>query len=201
MTTLFGQKNLNQTLDVLFTSKARVAVLRLLLLDPVRPYYQRQVEAATALPLRAVQRELDRLTTAGLLYRRVEGNRTYYHVDRQFPLFPELRAMFLKTGTPLERFRGALALEESVRLAFLIQDAGKILVVSNGGKRPVAAPPPQCAVEAQSVETFVRILYESPATYAPYLSEGVDVLGRRDDVVWRHIEAAGFTVAKAKGVA
>ena len=87
------------------------------MLDPHRAYYQRQIEAATGQPLRAIQRELDRLTSVGLLYRHTEGNRTYHQVDVQFPLFPELRSMVLKTVEPEERLRGLLACDEAVRLA------------------------------------------------------------------------------------
>lgn len=65
----------NEALSTIFASAARVAVLRVLLIDPTRPYYQRQLEAACKLPIRAIQRELDRLTKIGLLYRHVEGNR------------------------------------------------------------------------------------------------------------------------------
>jgi len=34
----------------------------------------------------------------------------------------------------------------------------------------------------------------------PYLVRGADVLGRREDVIWRHIAAAGYDVKKGEGV-
>ena len=170
------------------------------MLDPLRAYYQRQIEAATNLPIRAVQRELDRLSSISLLYRRAEGNRAYYQVDMQFPLFPELRSMILKTVEPAERLRGMLALDESARLAFLCESEGRVLVVTTAGKRPSLATPGALSIEVMSTDEFVRALSEHPASIEPFLVRGVDLLGRREDVIWRRIEVAGYEVAKGKGV-
>jgi hypothetical protein len=51
-----------------------------------------------------------------------------------------------------------------------------------------------------SSEEFVRALAEDRERLRPFLGEGTDILGRRDDVIWRHIEAAGFLVQKGAGV-
>ena len=51
----------SKTLAVIFASSARVAVLRVFMLDPLRTYYQRQLESATGMAIRGVQRELERL--------------------------------------------------------------------------------------------------------------------------------------------
>jgi predicted nucleotidyltransferase len=84
-------------LETLFTSKARVAVLELLLLGSPSRFYLRQIAALTGQPVRAVQRELARLTSAGLLKETREGNRKYYQANREASVFPELRALLLKT--------------------------------------------------------------------------------------------------------
>lgn len=195
-----GQSALNDALLGIFTSGARVAVLRVLMLDPLRAYYQRQIEAATGLPIRAIQRELERLTSIAMLYRRVEGNRTYYQVDMQFPLFPELRSMILKTSAPQERLRGLLALDEAVRLAFLCESEGRVLIVTSGAKRPDLTERGPFVLDVMTSEEFTRALSEDPAFLEPYLVRGVDLLGRRDDVIWRRIETAGYAVEKGKGV-
>ena len=201
MTYNISQSASQDALAVLFVSKARVAVLRLFLIDPSRSYYQRQVEAATGLAIRAVQRELERLTSVGLFYRRQDGNRIYYHTDRASPLFPELRAMVLKTCDPEERLRAALAVDDSVRLAFLLRDAGRVLVVKKAGRGAEGLSHPPYTVKVVSSEDFSRALREAPQTLAPFLREGVDILGRRDDALWHQIEKAGFGVEKGKGVA
>jgi hypothetical protein len=187
-------------LDQLFGSAARVAVLKALLLDPGRPYYQRQLESATHTPLRGVQRELDRLTALGLLFRRKEGNRVYFQVNRGHPLFPDLRAILLKEGSRIDRLRGALTQDDAVRLALLSEDAAKVLIVLQSGRRLAAAIPTDLESEIINDEEFLQLLQGSSDRVAPYLARGVDVLGRRDDVLWRHIEAAGYSVAKGAGV-
>jgi predicted nucleotidyltransferase len=75
-----------------------MAVLQLLLLNSASRYYLRQIATLTGLPVRAVQRELARLASAGLLFETGEGNRKYYQADRQASVFPDLRALLLKTA-------------------------------------------------------------------------------------------------------
>ena len=188
------------TLATLFGSVARETVLRVFMLDPLRAYYQRQIEGATNLSIRAVQRELERLASIELLYRHEEGNRAYYQVDMSFPLFPELRSIVLKTSSPADRLRGELAIDESVELAFLCEAEGRALMVLSGDVRPGLAAPNGYTLEVMSMDAFERALAESPDELAPFLDRGVDLLGRRDDVVWRRIAAAGFHVEKGAGV-
>jgi len=200
MTSIISQYTHEDALLAVFSSSARVAVIRVFMLDPLRAYYQRQIEMATGLPIRAVQRELDRFTSIGLLYRRVEGNRTYYQVDMQFPLFPELRSMMTKAGSPEERLRAALAMDDTVRLAFLNRQEKRILIVTTTGRRPNCGEPGAFQTDVMSTEEFARVLAGNREVLDPFLSKGVDLLGRREDVVWRRIEAAGYQVEKDKGV-
>ncbi len=81
----------------LFTSQARVAVLKLLLLSPDQRFYLREVVAKAGLAVRAVQIEVARLAASGLLLSSVEGNRKYYQANRSAPIFLELRSILLKT--------------------------------------------------------------------------------------------------------
>ncbi len=187
-------------LATLFASKARATVLRVFAIDPRRPYYQRQIETATGLAIRAVQRELERLSTLGLLYRHVEGNRTYYRVDPQFPLFAELQAMVLKTAEPVDRLRATIAMAEGVRLAFLSETGDRVLVVTSGPVSSALAVSDPFQVETVTTEEFLAALSERRETLDPFLRRGADLLGRRDDVLWRRIEVAGYQVKKGKGV-
>ncbi|MCL7451719.1 MAG: hypothetical protein M8467_01585 [Anaerolineae bacterium] len=83
-------------LEVLFSSGARVQILRLFLLHPDRQFYQRELERETEQPIRAVQREVARLSEIDLLLRSEEGNRVYYQVNPDFPLLDELTALLEK---------------------------------------------------------------------------------------------------------
>lgn len=195
-----SSQSTSPSLLAVFASNARIAVLRVFVLDPSRAYYQRQIEGATGLPIRAVQRELDRFAQVGLLYRREEGNRTYYQVDTQFELFPELRAIFLKMAEPVDRVRGLLSVDPAVRMVFLNETGDRVLAVTSGGKLPDLPGPRAFAMEAMSEDEFARLLAERPERLEPYLARGVDLLGRREEVIWRRIEASGYDVKKGKGV-
>lgn len=96
-------------LETLFSSKARVEILRLFLLHPERRYYQREIERETGQSIRTVQREVQRLVDAGLLERSAEGNRVLFGLDPAFSLLTELQALF---GAPAvsERDRGRATL-------------------------------------------------------------------------------------------
>ncbi len=171
------------------------------MLDPGRGYYQRQLEAVAGVPVRGVQRELERLSSISLLFVRREGNRIYYQVDVEHPLFPELRGLVLKTSEPAERLRGRLAVDPAVRLAFLRRAEREALVVLAPGASASFENEPGFSVDAVSGDFFVKRLAERPESLANFLKEGEDMLGRREDVLWRRIEAAGFDVKKGKGVA
>lgn len=199
-TTETRQRAPEAALAAIFTSSARVAVLRVFLLDPTRAYYQRQVETASGQPLRAIQRELDRLTEAGLLYRREEGNRAYYQVDPDFALYPELRALVLKAAPPADVLRSIVALDGAVRLCFLAGDGQHALAVGTGASRPAVPLVKGIAVEALTSDEFIEALRTNRATLDPYLRDGCDLLGRREDVIWRRIDKAGYTVRKGVGV-
>ena len=57
------------------------------------------------------------------------------------------------------------------------------------------------AVEIMTSEELAQALSVRASSLEPYLVRGVDLLGRREDVIWRRIEAAGYTVQKGRGVA
>lgn len=185
----------------LLGSRARATVLRFFMLDPSRAFYQRQIEHATGLPIRAVQRELERFTEMRLLYRYAEGNRAYYQVDRQFLLYPELREAVLKTAAPLERLRGRLTASPLVRQAFYDPERERVLVVLAEGAERLDMEPGEFETDVVTSGAFVATLSERATDLAPFLAGGVDLLGRRDDVLWRRIEAAGFKVPREQGVA
>jgi len=84
-------------LQELFSSQARVDILGLFLLNPGNRFYMREAATRSGQPIRAVQRELARLEFAGLLSHTIDGNRKYYQVNKDCPIFPELKAIFLKT--------------------------------------------------------------------------------------------------------
>lgn len=201
MTKLSSQIGSVSLLGALVTSVARVTVLRVFLIDPHRAYYQRQLESATGLVIRAVQRELEKLTESGLLYRRLEGKRAYYAIDTEYPGFDSLRDLFLAGAEPLDILRAELCVLPETQLLFRNKRSNRVLLVTRDGATPeVAAAMKAYRIETMSSDTFLEHLNQSAKTLQPYLVGGEDLLGRRDDLIWRRIEAAGFKVDKGKGV-
>ena len=103
----------------LFGSEARVRVLALLLTHPDRDFYGREIGRLTGLPPRAVHRELTRLGRIGILTREERGNRVYVRLNRNHPLTPELRSIFLKTVAIGDQIRDALADVKTIAVAFI----------------------------------------------------------------------------------
>ena len=107
-------------LDALFTSQARVEVLKLFFLRSSGRHYLREISSLTDQPVRAIQRELARLEDAGLLISSVEGNRKYFRANRQSPVFPDLRALMVKTTGIGDQLKKVLQeRSDAIRSAFI----------------------------------------------------------------------------------
>lgn len=100
--------------------KARQAVLGFFFDHPDQRFYQRQVVQSLALGSGAVQRELSRLVTGGILSRTVEGRQAYYQVNRLSPVYPDLHGLVRKTMGAAGVLREALRpLAGRARVAFI----------------------------------------------------------------------------------
>jgi predicted nucleotidyltransferase len=108
-----------RTLSRLFSPAARVKVRPLFLTPPGRDFDGREIARLAGLLPRAVHRERARLTRIGLLERVRRGSRASVRVNRNHPIFPELRAIFLKTIAVGDELRGALADREGIKRAFI----------------------------------------------------------------------------------
>ncbi len=106
-------------LDKLFSSKARVEILKLFLFNPDDSFYQRQISMLTRQPIRGVQREVEKLQTLGLIEKSAQGNRLYYKVKRNCPIFEELKRILLKTTGIAEILREKLIKSDNVQIAFI----------------------------------------------------------------------------------
>lgn len=106
-------------LEALFTSKARVEVLKLFFLRSSGRHYMREISSLTDQPVRAIQRELARLEGAGLLLSKVEGNRKYFQANRQSPVFSDLRSLMVKTAGIGDQLKKILAAQsDAIQVAF-----------------------------------------------------------------------------------
>ena len=101
-------------LSDLIISKVRVKLLKLFLSQTKEMFYVRQLTRITKEEINAIRRELDHLQKAGLLKSEKRGNRLYYSVKTNFPLYPELTNLVTKsTGV------GRLIIKNRSKLGFV----------------------------------------------------------------------------------
>lgn len=108
-------------LKELFSSKARIALLNLFLLNQAKAYYLREIAAQAGLPIQAVQRETARLLKTGLIDKSASGNRVYYQVNKNCPIYADLKSIILKSSGMAGLLRQYLndAGEDDIRIAFI----------------------------------------------------------------------------------
>lgn len=81
----------------IITSKVRIKILELFLLDVNEMYHVRGVVREIKEEINAVRRELERLEKANLLKKEPRGNRLYYFVRDDYEFFGDLLSMVAKT--------------------------------------------------------------------------------------------------------
>lgn len=104
-------------LGKLFGSKTRVKILKLFLLHPNQKYYIRQLARDLELQVNSVRRELENLEKFGLLVssagaakdndpssnNKIGQEKKYFHADKDFILFEELKALIIKAQILYEK--------------------------------------------------------------------------------------------------
>jgi predicted nucleotidyltransferase len=106
-------------LEKLFSSKARVEILRLFLSNPADSFYQKQISDFTSQPIMAVQREIEKLLSLELIEKSMSGKRAYYKANRGNPIFEELKSIFLKFTGVAEALKKELTKNSGIRIAFI----------------------------------------------------------------------------------
>lgn len=111
--------------EQLFASRARARIISALALRPGERLYLRELSRLTNTDVSAAKQELDRLERLGFLTSETSGNRRYIEVNQSFPLYPELRAIALKTGGLAVALRKALESLPGIHLAFVYGSVAK----------------------------------------------------------------------------
>jgi predicted nucleotidyltransferase len=104
--------------NVLFSS-TRQKLLSALLLNSHQRIYATELANHLGVRPSTLQRDLAKCTQAGILKMSRSGNRTYFQANEDCPVFPELRALLIKTCGLVDLLRGELA-----RLSSKIKVAG-----------------------------------------------------------------------------
>ncbi len=81
----------------LITSKSRVRLLNVFLLDPSAMYHVRELVRRSREEINAVRRELAFLEKRGILTREPRANRVYYSLSKSYPFYFDLFSMGVKT--------------------------------------------------------------------------------------------------------
>jgi uncharacterized protein len=103
----------------LFTRTTQ-GVLATTVLRPEREWYLSDLASHLDVRPSSLQRTLGKLSRAGILIRREDGNRVYYRPNLKCPILEELAGIFVKTIGIADPIRAALApLAKQVRVAFI----------------------------------------------------------------------------------
>jgi predicted nucleotidyltransferase len=111
--------------DALFTTTQQ-RVLALLYGQPARSFFASELIGLTGSGSGAVQRELKRLASSGLVTVTRIGKQKHYQANAQSPVFEELRGLVVKTVAMVEPIRQALEpLADRVILALVYGSVAK----------------------------------------------------------------------------
>jgi predicted nucleotidyltransferase len=107
-------------LGELLSSKIRAEIFRNLFgIAPDTTLYMREIERRTGFAIGTVQTELKKLQRLDIIRRVRDGNRVYYSANTAHPLYPDIRALVLKTSGLADVIKNALGNEKDIRLAFV----------------------------------------------------------------------------------
>ena len=114
----------------LFTRTQR-RVLGLLYGYPDRSFYANEIVRLAGVGTGAVQRELNRLSEAGLFTVKRVGNQKHYQANRDCPIYPEIRSLVVKTFGALDEVRREVQSRgDAIDLALLHGRAAEELAAS-----------------------------------------------------------------------
>jgi len=105
MGSVFGVESIGTALF----SKGRRELLALLFSHPDRSFYLRQIVRVLGIGQGVVQRELARLSEAGVLTRTRVGHQVHYQANPKSPAFEELKSLMVKTAGVVEVLRDSLS--------------------------------------------------------------------------------------------
>ena len=107
-------------LGELLSSKIRAEIFRNLFgIAPDTALYMREIERRTGFAIGTVQTELKKLQRLDIISRVRDGNRVYYRANTAHPVYPEIRALVLKTSGLADVIVNALSNETGIRVAFV----------------------------------------------------------------------------------
>ncbi len=80
-----------------FKSKARQAIFRLYFTNPEKSFYLRELERELGIPVSMLRKELITLEKEGVFSSLRQGNLLYYSLNKEYPIYNEIKAIIFKT--------------------------------------------------------------------------------------------------------
>ncbi len=121
-----GIKNRTTALGDALFSGLQQRLLSLLYGQPARSFYGNELLRLTASGRGALQRELAKLVSSGLVTVSQIGNQKHYQADPHAPIFDELRSIVIKTFGLADVLKGALVGHaDRIRVAFIYGSVAK----------------------------------------------------------------------------
>ena len=112
-------------LEKLFTSKVRVKLLKLLVLNPDREFYIRELERELKENVNSIRRQLNNLEKIEIVKKRKEGNLLLYSFNPFGIISSELKQMILKTVGSFKLIKESLQSLKGIKFAFIFGSFAK----------------------------------------------------------------------------
>ena len=107
-------------LRALISSKTRIELLKILVLNPESAFHINELSRRTGFSPRGVEKELKNLLSGGILKKEVSGNQHRYQLDPQCTINSEIRGLVLKTVGVSDVIKKALSsVEDKIDIAFV----------------------------------------------------------------------------------
>jgi predicted nucleotidyltransferase len=106
-------------LSEILSSNIRAEIFRLLFGVADEELHMREIERRTGFAIGTIQTELKKLLRLDLLNKRRDGNRLYYHANKDHPLYTAIHNLVIKTVGLVDVLHGALAPSKQVDAAFV----------------------------------------------------------------------------------
>ena len=131
-TIIFAMQSATVSLSEALFPKGRQLELGLFYGRPDTSFHTNEIIRLSGSGTGAVQRELERLTAAGLITMQVVGKQKRYQANKLSPLFSELRAIVLKTFGLADVLQQALVpVIQEIKIAFIYGSVAKQEDTSN----------------------------------------------------------------------
>lgn len=107
-------------IQALISSNIRIALLKILALNPDSAFNINELSRRTQFSLRGVEKELKNLLSGGILKCEIIGNQHRYQLDPRCPILQEIKGIITKTVGVVELIKNALkSVEKDITKAFI----------------------------------------------------------------------------------